>query len=85
MTCLLGFMSLHDDVANLDNLHVLVYIQKHISACPNLMIFKSILVLSKRGIQCNHHLHQMSCPKWNLALVGNFNKIELKRVPPWKA
>ena len=39
---------------------------------PNLMIFRSILVLSRRGIQCNNYLHQMSCPKWNLALVANF-------------
>ena len=47
---------------------------KTIFPYPNLMIFRSILVLSKRGIQCHNYLLQKTCPKWNLALVANFNK-----------
>ena len=47
------------------------------------MIFRLILVLLKRGIQCNNHLHKMSYPKWNLALVANFNTpSQLGRIPP---
>ena len=47
------------------------------------MIFRSIFVLLKRGIQCNNHLHQISFPNWNLALVANFNTpSQLGRFPP---
>ena len=74
VTCLLGFMSLHDGVVDLDNLHVWASLQKHISSCSISVNLMSILVLSKRGIQCNNYLHQMSCPKWNLAVVSQFNK-----------
>ena len=63
--------------------HVWTSLQKHISPRAISVNLRSILVLSKRGIQCNNHLHQMSCRKWNLALVSNFNTpSQLGRIPP---
>ena len=83
-SCLFGFMSLHDDVANLNKL----YISGH--------KFKNILLL----VQMRLSLYQSSSsqkeesnaiiisikrvvPRWNLALVSNFNTpCQLGRIVP---
>lgn len=63
--------------------HLRAWPQQHNFSYPNLMIFRSILVLSKRGTQCNNHFHQTSCLKWNLALLANFNTpSQLGRILP---
>ena len=47
------------------------------------MIFRSILHLLERGIKQKYHIHHMSCPRWILALVANFNTpSQLGRNPP---
>lgn len=49
------------------------------------MILRSILDLSKRGIQCHNNLPQRSRPRWNLALVTNLNTpSQLGTIPPVK-
>ena len=53
--------------------HMWASLKKCIYTCPSLVIFRSILVVSKRGIQYNNYFHKISCLKWNVALVSNFN------------
>lgn len=59
--------------------------KKPTSPCPNVVIFRSILVLKKRGTQFHHHLHHMIFPRWNLTIVSYFNTPpQLGRIPPIK-
>lgn len=70
--------------------HVWASLQKYISPYTILVNFRSIMVLSKRGIKWNNYLHQMSFPKWNLDLVSNFNNLRWvsnykREVDGWRA